>query len=170
MTAFVTGRFRRCIDKLLTLEGGYVNHKSDKGGETKFGISKRAYPTVNIAALTRDDATQIYHKDYWSPLHLDEFASEELASAVFDMGVNAGIGRAAKLLQTAVNNLGKPLSVDGHIGRATVAMVNNFPEELLLDEFKTECCRHYDRIVANDPTQAVFLKGWKRRIYGSEEA
>lgn len=166
MTDFVTGRFRRAMEKLLGLEGGYSDHAADHGGRTKYGISQRSYPLVNIAALTVDDAMQIYHRDYWTPLHLDEFVSEELASAVFDMGVNAGIGRAAKILQTAANKIGKALDVDGEIGRGTIAAVNTIPEELLLDEFRIECCRFYDRIVANDPTQAVFLKGWKRRIYG----
>ena len=45
------------------LEGGYVNHPDDKGGETNFGISKRSYPTLNIRTLTRDDAMQINHRD-----------------------------------------------------------------------------------------------------------
>lgn len=48
--------FRDLIDRVLSHEGGYVNHPADPGGETKFGIAKRSYPALNIASLTREDA------------------------------------------------------------------------------------------------------------------
>ena len=40
--------FERAIDKTLAWEGGYVNDPKDPGGETKYGISKRAHPDVDI--------------------------------------------------------------------------------------------------------------------------
>lgn len=168
MSAFVTDRFRRALDKLLALEGGYCNDPRDHGGETKYGISKKSYPLINVAMLTRDDAAQIYHRDYWSPLHLDEFLSDVLAQSVFDFGVNAGIGTSAKALQIAANGLGHPLSVDGHVGNATVAMVNSIPEEKLLPAFRHRAMRHYETIAELDPSQHRFLKGWRNRIYGEE--
>ncbi len=164
MTGFVTDRFRRALDKLFALEGGFVDHPADRGGCTKYGISQASYPTLNIRALTRDDATQIYHRDFWCKLKLDDLLDEPLAQAVFDMGVNAGIGTAAKLLQRAVNAVGKPLSVDGHIGQATTAMVNNLPPGTLRCAFRRACRNHYEDIVAKNPSQRVFLKGWLHRI------
>ena len=164
MTEFVTGRFRRAVDYLLSLEGGYVRHASDKGGETNFGISKRSYPLLNIRALTRDDAMQIYHKDFWTPLRLDELLSERLARAVFNFGVHAGIGPAAKVLQRAVNGCGRALAVDGHVGPATIAAANRIGEEALAPAVKREILAHYEAIVRKDPTQAVFLRGWTNRI------
>ncbi|WP_425526518.1 glycosyl hydrolase 108 family protein [Xanthomonas oryzae] len=50
---------------MLSHEGGYVNDPRDPGGETQWGISKRAYPELNIRALTRDQAIEIYRRDYW---------------------------------------------------------------------------------------------------------
>lgn len=164
VTEFVTSRFRRAIDYLLALEGGYVYHAADRGGETNFGISKRSYPLLNIRALTRDDAMQIYHRDFWTPLRLDELNSERLARCLFSFGVNAGVGTAAKAAQRAVNGCGRALAVDGHFGPATVAGLNRFPEERMLPAVKAEILAHYERIVERDPSQAVFLRGWKNRL------
>jgi lysozyme family protein len=70
-------------------EGGYVNNSIDPGGETKYGISRRAYPDLNIAALTIDDAKEIYRRDYWAPLGLD---AKPWGTALlkFDAAVNQG--------------------------------------------------------------------------------
>lgn len=165
MTGFVTDRFRRAVDYLLALEGGYVDHGADHGGKTNFGISQRSYPTLNIARLTRDEAIQIYHRDFWTKLKCDDIRPEKVAGALFDMGVNAGIGTAAKLLQRAVNAIGKPLIADGRIGPATLALVNALPPDALLDAFRRECLHHYAAIIDRDPTQQVFWIGWRNRIY-----
>src|ERR1043166_4063062 len=75
-----TPAFERAFQVILRLEGvgvnpknpdGYVNHVRDPGGETKFGISKKAFPTVDLAALTRADALAIYWTHYWRPSYAD---------------------------------------------------------------------------------------------------
>lgn len=164
MTDYVTGRFRRAMDRLLALEGGYVKHPSDRGGETNFGISKRSYPLVSIRTLTRDDAMQIYHRDFWSPLRLDEIGSERLALCTFHFGVHAGIGTAAKMLQRAINGSGRALAVDGRIGPATIAAANRIGEDVLLPLLKGEILDYYAAIVRRDPSQAVFMRGWQNRL------
>lgn len=165
--SFVTERFRRAVDHLFALEGGYVNDPKDKGGETKYGISKRSYPLVSIATLTKDDAVQIYHRDFWCPLRLDELRSEKVARVAFEFGVHAGVTRSAKALQSAVNAAGRPLSVDGHVGPATVAMVNRVGEEAMLSLLRREILAHYDGIVRRDASQSRFLRGWRNRLEAS---
>ena len=59
--------FEEIIDHVIDHEGGYVNDPKDLGGETKYGISKRWYPEINIKDLTIDDAKNIYYEDYWVP-------------------------------------------------------------------------------------------------------
>jgi lysozyme family protein len=66
--------FSSVIKMILEHEGGYVNHPSDPGGETKYGISKRAYPDIDIANLTEEDAEEIYYRDYWSKIKGDDLA------------------------------------------------------------------------------------------------
>ena len=92
--------FSLAIKFTLRWEGGYVNHPSDPGGETKFGISKRAYPDVDIKNLTEDQAKNIYYQDYWLPAGCEDL-EPLLAICVFDAAVNVGVRRAKKWLDQA---------------------------------------------------------------------
>lgn len=94
--------FDRCIPFVLKWEGGYVNHPDDPGGETKYGISKRAYPDLDIKSLTLDDAKSIYRRDYWDASNCDSF-DLPLAVVVFDSAVNCGVGRAKTWLSRTSN-------------------------------------------------------------------
>lgn len=88
--------FLAAVTIVVGEEGGYVNDPRDPGGETKYGISKRAYPNVDIAALTLDEAQAIYRRDYWDKLNCDGM-SWELALISFDCAVNQGIGTARSI-------------------------------------------------------------------------
>jgi lysozyme family protein len=73
--------FDEAFDVLIGHEGGYVNHPGDPGGETKFGISKRAYPALDIKALTLGQAKAIYRRDYWIPAGCDRTRTASVRSA-----------------------------------------------------------------------------------------
>ena len=94
-----TDKFTRCIEVVLRNEGGYVNHPEDPGGETNMGIAKKFYPELDIKNLTRNQAVEIYFRDYWSRMNVKAIYDENLALQVFDMGVNAGIRTAIRILQ-----------------------------------------------------------------------
>jgi len=79
-------------DLLFEVEGGYVNHPDDPGGETNFGISKRSYPNEDIANMTRSRATHLYHQDYWSRIPAD--APDGVRWFAFDCAVHHGVSRA----------------------------------------------------------------------------
>ena len=110
--------FRRALDFTLAQEGGYVHDPADPGGETKFGISKRAYPDVEIAQLTRADAAAIYHRDYWMPLRGDDLPPLT-ALVLFDWAVHSGVQMVTHALQKQVGGL----TVDGVAGPLTVTRV-----------------------------------------------
>lgn len=83
----------------LKADGGYTNDPRDPGGETKWGISKRANPDLDIKNLTLGEAIERYKRNYWDayktrspPLDLDEVPID-YAVSVFDTGVNCGVGR-----------------------------------------------------------------------------
>jgi lysozyme family protein len=78
-------------------EGGYVNDPNDPGGETNYGISKRAYPNVDIKNLTRQAAQEIYQRDYWDAISGD-ILNPALACAALDCAINMGVGRAKQFL------------------------------------------------------------------------
>ena len=85
------------VSTLFDVEGGHVDDPRDPGGETKFGISKRAYPLENIRELTRDDAALIYRRDYWNPLPAD--LPDDLRWMAFDSAVNHGVKTAIGWLE-----------------------------------------------------------------------
>ena len=81
------GDFPRCIELILAEEGGQVNHPRDPGGLTKYGISQRSYPDLNIAALTKETVVALYRRDYWNPVHGDELP-DGLDLLLLDCAVN----------------------------------------------------------------------------------
>lgn len=90
--------FERAVRIILELEGVYVNDANDPGGETKYGISKRSYPELNIADLTEQQAIDIYHRDYWQKCRCDSLPNG-LDLLVFDAAVNQGVSAAIRMLQ-----------------------------------------------------------------------
>lgn len=93
--------FDRAFEMVVGVEGGYVNDPEDPGGETHFGISKRAYPNLDIKALTSEQAKDIYFRDYWVPAGCGHIADEAMAILMFDCAVNQGVDRARKLAAKA---------------------------------------------------------------------
>lgn len=85
--------FNQAFEIVVGIEGGYVNDPKDPGGESRFGISKRAYPNLDIANLTLEQAKALYFEDYWTPAGCETMPWER-ALCVFDMAVNQGVGVA----------------------------------------------------------------------------
>lgn len=93
--------FQQALDQLLKSEGGYVNDPNDPGGETNLGISKRAYPDLDIASLTPESVAPIYKRDYWDKIDGDLLTSP-LNYIAFDCAVNQGVSAAKSILATTV--------------------------------------------------------------------
>ncbi len=89
--------FESAMDFVLKWEGGYVYDPKDPGGETKWGISKSAYPTLDIKDLTEQEARDIYRVDYWEKLGCD-YLLWPVNLVVFDTAVNMGAKRAKDFL------------------------------------------------------------------------
>jgi lysozyme family protein len=85
-------------------DGGYTNDPFDPGGETKWGCSKRAYPSEDIKNLTRERAKELFRRDYWDKASCDGY-SWELALITFDCAVNQGVSVAASLTGDAARRL-----------------------------------------------------------------
>lgn len=145
-------------------EGGYSNDPVDAGGETKYGISKRAFPKVDIKNLTIDEAKAIYKRYYWNRCNLDEIKSYRISLHLFDIAVNCGVGTAGKLVQRAINETSKvKTSVDGVIGKKTIANINVSDIKTLNNNLVQKRIDYYNAIVAANPSQIKFLRGWTNR-------
>lgn len=147
--------FDKAFANVIGVEGGYSNNSADNGGETKYGISKRVYPDVDIAALSLEDAKKIYWHDYWMPLNADRLSSA-LAEYLFDYAVNSGVGTAAKALQRAVG-----AQPDGKIGPKTLALVNDRdPLQIVRLMFVERAL-----LFANHEDLKEFGHGWFGRLF-----
>ena len=146
--------FDECFAKLIGHEGELSNHPADKGGMTKYGISQRAYPALDIAALTLDTAKEIYRRDYWDRAQCDRL-HPDLAFQVFDGAVNSGIGNSIRWLQEASG-----VAVDGVVGPLTLRKVGDMEPSIIIARYNGVRLK----FMASLSTWDVFGRGWARRI------
>ena len=139
--------FRKAMPHLFDREGDYSNHALDKGGKTKYGITKdtleyyqgkyNKFGNTNIHNLTKDQAAQIYYDEYWKKSGADKIKDKDLAYVHFDATVNHGLKNSRKFLEQSGGDFDKYIEIR-----------RNF----------------YKAIVKNNPKQDVFLKGWMNRL------
>ena len=157
----------KSLEAILHHEGGYVNHPKDPGGETNLGVTKRVYEdfggTKDMKDLTRQDVEPIYKKNYWDRVKGDHLPAG-LDLCVFDFGVNAGTGRAAKYLQTLIGTV-----ADGGIGPNTLKTLDSYIQkngvENTIKSYQADRQKFYESL----DTFATFGKGWTRRVNETTE-
>jgi lysozyme family protein len=147
-------KFDRAVKIILNHEGGYVFNSEDPGGETKFGISKRVYPDLDIKNLTVETATQLYKRDYWDKIKAEELP-EKLRLIMFDCAVNQGVKKAIKILQ---GSLGVPQ--DGILGPVTFLSLQEHPVGAVFQDVAKARLHHYAEL----PHWKSFGKGWAKRL------
>ena len=165
--------FDTAIEGLLAREGGYVNHPADRGGATNFGVTERVARDHGYAgdmrSLPRAKAIAIYKARYWTPLRLDEVSAlaPKTAEKIFDIAVNMGPARAARMLQQAINYFQGGVSVDGQIGPATLRALSDFvrrrgdgADRNLVKIVNGLQAARYVGIVEGDASQRAFAYGW----------
>jgi lysozyme family protein len=154
--------FDACLEFVFWVEGIYSDLKMDKGGATKYGISQAAYPHIDIPNLDKETAQFLYKRDYWTPVGA-ELLPGPLAAYLFDAAVNCGTFQSSKWLQRALNSLGHNLSVDGVIGKKTLAVVEIHSVPVIVELVGIFRRRHYYQITKKAPSQRVFGEGWMER-------
>lgn len=150
------------LARVLKHEGGYTNHPSDPGGPTNFGITihdyRRYIKAGGTAADVRDmslaDAAKIYRARYWHALRCDELPAG-LDYAVFDYGVNSGIGRAGKVMRRLLV-IGEGTAITD----AVIAGVRNEDASSLI----ARLCDERLAFLTSLRTWPVFGAGWRRRV------
>lgn len=160
--------WEKSFAEVLKSEGGYVNDPHDHGGETNLGVTKAAWAEYmgrpiadgEMKALTPDIVKPFYKIRYWDKCKCDSL-SAGVDYMVFDLAVNGGVGRGAKMLQTVVG-----VNADGAIGPATLAALAALKDDpkVLIGKMSQYKESFYKAIVAAKPDQAKFLKGWLNRI------
>lgn len=146
--------FDQAFLELMKHEGGLVDHPNDPGGLTRYGISQRSYPTLDVRNLTLEHAARIYRHDYWGPAGCDS-VPDALRMDLFDMAVNSGVKAAVRCLQRAAGE-----TADGVLGPKTLQAIQSIPSTRLIARFNAERLEFMTSL----PTWATFGKGWARRI------
>lgn len=146
--------FTAAFEQLMKSEGGYVNDERDPGGETKYGISKRAYPELDIANLTKDEAMGIFRKDYWDRCCCDELPPA-VAICVADFAFNSGNYQAIKSLQSVVTEV-----CDGLIGPKTIAAVKKRNTKEVVETY----CNARIAFLRGLKNFSIYGKGWIKRV------
>lgn len=138
------------IDRLIEREGGYVNHPLDPGGETKYGITKRSYPDLNIQGLSRTEARDIYERDFYRRFSLDQLSDPRTAEWILDWLVHSGPG-AIRHIQRELG-----VAVDSVMGQETLGALNQLkdPKDILRwrMKFLVKLTKH------------PFISGWINRL------
>ncbi len=124
-------------------DGGYTNDPDDPGGETRWGVSKRAYPDIDIKSLTKEEAKVIYMNDYWDKMGCS-LLEKPLAIAAFDTAVNCGVGRTKKWLSTIDVKYPDPRRPTRELLQRRIA--------------------HYAEIIKKNPNLSKYGKGWGNRV------
>lgn len=159
--------FSRALALTLSFEGGYSDHPLDPGGATNLGVTRRTLAAVlerpvtkaEVRALTRADVEPIYRARYWNAVAGDRLPAG-LDMAVFDLAVNSGPGRAARLLQEVLG-----VGRDGLIGPVTLAAARSDPVAAI--RALTLRRRSFLHRLA---VWSTFGRGWSRRVAGVEAA
>ena len=138
--------FQKALEFLFPSEGGYSNHKNDKGGATNMGITQNTYnayrksknlPIKDVKNITKNEAIKIYYENYWIPSGADKINDSSMSIALFDTAVLHGPGTAKKYYNQSNANIDKFLNIRK---------------------------QSYNRIIEEDPTQKVFYEGWNNRV------
>lgn len=173
------------INKIIRVEGGYVDHEHDRGGATNYGITERVARnngyTGHMKDLPLELARDIYRNQYIIKPGYDKVAelSVPVAVELSDTGVNMGTSRASVFLQRALNVLNRnekdyrDIAADGKIGPNTLATLYQYlqirgtedGEIVLLSVLNCLQGMRYIEIAEHDKTQEDFVFGWfKHRI------
>lgn len=150
--------FDTAFDRLIGHEGGYVDHRSDPGGATNWGITQAVARANGYAGDMRDftqvQARAIYRLAYWDAVQAERLPAE-VRYDVFDGAVNSGVGQSVRWLQRAVG-----VAADGALGAVTLAAVNTLPGAAVAARYNG----HRLMFMAGLKTWPVFSGGWARRI------
>ena len=153
--------YDEALARLLVHEGGYSNHPSDPGGPTNWGITihdARAYwkkdaTASDVRNMPVEVAKDIYRSKYWGAMRCDELPAG-VDYAVFDYGVNSGIGRAGKVLRRVLDLADDELTDD------VISVLKSKDPKAVVNAI----CDERLEFLQGLRTWSVFGNGWGRRV------
>lgn len=137
--------------------GGHVGAGILKG--TKYGVSAKSFPDLDIENLTMQDAASIARTKYWTPAGCDHLP-EAVALCVFDFAYNAGVHESVKILQRALG-----LTEDGAFGSHTQAAATAEDPRYVVSKFTAARIDAYTQMHGWN----TFGQGWRDRALHTQQ-
>lgn len=164
--------FQRSLVRVLKHEGGYVSDPDDPGGETKFGVSKRSYPNLDIKNLTLNDISAIYYRDFWHKASLEDVAKEELQHKLLDMvvqfGVEGGLRIWRKALKEELEDTGQNIDLNDASIEKLIELTNKADPLHMMIELRIAMMSHYLSVTKKNPKMRKYLHGWLTRAHDDD--
>lgn len=175
---------KQIIDEILVREGDrYTDHPADKGGPTRYGITRAALQRwrsrqkkgllvtpYDVQTLTEAEARAIYEQDYVIGPGFHRITNAMLRGLVVDSCVQHGADDPIRWMQQEAR-----VAVDGVFGPASAAAINAMPVRQAYARVLARRCAYYGQLITKDPVrvqaqragyrmQAENAHGWANRL------
>ncbi len=176
----------RELDAVIMREGGFVDHPDDRGGPTCWGITEAVARAEGydgaMQALPQTLARRIYRARYWLKPRFDAVAAilPQVATELFDTGVNMGPSVAVGFLQRSLNALNRQgrdwpdVALSRQIDAPTLAALRALAarrgaagERALLKALDALQGARYIEIAEARAAQESFVFGWLDKRLGA---
>lgn len=158
------------------IEGNYVYHPNDKGGETYGGVARKLHPNWQgwkyVDKVKNKQRHQLipeaefyvldFYLSIWVEDGFERIKDKELAQSLFDFRIHSSPKTVTILTNRVLKQMGYcPIKVGED-------WINDDFNHLNAKEFvlrlKIQRLILFNRIVTTNPSQKVFYKGWTRRL------
>ena len=156
---------------VLEHEGGFVNDPLDRGGATNKGVTIAVWKAqgydkdgdgdidvADLTLITEADAIMIMKKNYWDRWKADQIKNQAIANTLVDWVWGSGAW-GIKIPQRILG-----VKDDGVVGIKTLEAINKQNPNKFLEKLYLARFNFLDGIVASNPSQKRFIKGWKNRM------
>ena len=158
-------RFDKYVPILIEIEGGYSNHKADKGGATMRGVTLKTFRSFFGADKTIKDLQNMTDaqwnkimRTYWDECKADKIDNQYIANLVVDWNINSGVS-GRKGVQECLN-----LTTDGIFGPKTLGALNGDNPVIVFYKIKLARMQFFKKLADAGDNQIENLGGWLNRL------